>query len=108
MATFSFTVGIDYARNNPGKVIRTESVPGWVIYLIYDDSCDGTFILRIAEPVADGLGRAMTWHSITVDNVVRIIAAVVAVSERHGQAVEMDQFDRIALATPDLFVDVRN
>lgn len=102
MATFNFAAGIQHARNNPGTVLRTEAIPGWVVYLIYDVADNGTFILRVAEPVPDGLGSAMTWQSITADSVVRIIAAVVAVSERHGAMVEMDEFDRIALANPDL------
>lgn len=101
MATFSFSTGIDYARNNPGRVIRTEAIPGWVIYLICDPA-NGRFILRVAEPVADGLGNAMTWQNIGADNVARIIAAVVTVSERSGAMCDIDEFDRIALANPEL------
>lgn len=102
MATFSFTAGIEHARNNPGTVLRTEALPGWVVYLIANPVEPGWFTLRVAEAVPDGLERGMTWNHIDCPTVVQIIAALVTVTERHGDPVEMDEFDRIALANPDL------
>jgi hypothetical protein len=104
MAEVNFVAGIEYVRAHPGEPIRTTAVPGFEIFLKSDDS--ETFTLLMVESPRPVSGPpSMTWSNLPASVMVKIIATTVQYVERKtGQPIDLDEFDRIALANPDLFV----
>lgn len=101
MATINILAGFDAAALMPNALVHSDAVPGFDIFLrSADDGAGQRFTLHVRPT---GESEALTWSPVTRVDVIKILAAVITHAERvSGQAAEIDEFDRLVLANPDM------
>jgi hypothetical protein len=101
MATMNILAGFDSARLMPNALVHSDAVAGFDIFLrSADDGAGERFTLHVRP---SGKSEALTWTPVTRVDAIRVLAAIVAYSEREfGVNAEIDEFDRMVLANPDM------
>jgi hypothetical protein len=93
--------GFDSARLMPNALVHSDAVAGFDLFLRCADGGVGERFALYVRPT--GESEALQWASLTRVDAIKIIAAVVAHSERvSGQSADIDEFDRLVLANPEM------